>query len=268
MKFNKLRILSIGVFVSSLSTPSFAQETKVEPLITDRPDATESATPIQKGFIQIETGAFYESNEQHNIKFKKHTYNTTLVRYGLLDNLELRLGWDVSEEKIENKHQIEISSGLSPLLLGFKTGIAKENGLLPEIGVLGHLYLPFTASEDYKPKTTGVDLIFSFSHTISEKSSFAYNLGASWQDDSAKASYIYSIAYSQSITDKIDTYIELFGDFPEKNKANHFWNTGITYLISNNFQLDCSVGTSITKGQDILLSIGASFRIPSKTNKT
>ncbi|WAC01178.1 transporter [Lacinutrix neustonica] len=50
--------------------------------------------------------------------------------------------------------------------------------------------------------------------------------------------------------------------YRENNKANHLWDAGITYLISNNIQLDATVGTSITTGQDILISTGVSFRIP------
>ncbi len=59
--------------------------------------------------------------------------------------------------------------------------------------------------------------------------------------------------------------MELYGDFPEDNKANHLWDAGITYLASNAVQLDATVGTSFTRGQDLLLSAGISIRIPTKT---
>jgi hypothetical protein len=246
----------------------FAQEEQqtLESLITDRPDQTESPNAMPKGFLQVETGAGFETFEDSNIKTEDFTLNTTLIRYGLLDNLELRLGWDFVEgkTKLNGNTLNNVASGFSPLLFGFKTGITKEKGVFPEIGFLGHLSLPFTASTDYKPETTGVDFRFSFAHTLSEKSGLAYNLGAAWGNDSPEAAYVYTLVYGYSITEKLGTYMELYGDFPEGNKANHLWDAGFTYLISDNFQLDISGGTSITKGQDVMIGTGISFRLPTK----
>jgi len=258
-----LKTLTLAtVFVSTTFT--FAQEDNaLGALITDRPDATESPTAVGKGFIQIETGAFYESFEDNNFKIENFTLNTMLVRYGLLDNLELRLGYDYTDSKLKfNGNVMESLTSFSPLLLGFKTTIAKEKGAMPEIGFLGHLNLPFSVNKQLRPKNTGIDFRFSFAHTLSEKSSLSYNIGAQWENDNPEAAYLYTLAYGYSLTKKIGAYVELYGDFPENNKANHLWDAGLTYLISNNIQLDATVGSSITKGQDFLLSAGVSFRIP------
>lgn len=136
---------------------------------------------------------------------------------------------------------------------------------MPEIGFLGQFYLPFTAGKDYKPETTGVDVILALEHTLSKSSSIGYNFGAAWMDDSSEALFIYSIAYGLEITEKLGAFVELYGDFSQNNRANHYWDAGLTYLISNNLQLDASVGTSITKGQDLFLNAGISYRIPKRT---
>lgn len=263
---NKIIILLIAIVAMNANAQEEVAEKDYGTIITDRPDQTESPNAMPKGFLQVETGAGFETFEDNNIKTEDFTLNTTLIRYGLLDNLELRLGWDFVEGKTKfNGNTLNnIASGLSPLLFGFKTEIAKEKGVFPEIGFLGHLSLPFTASTDYRPETTGVDFRFSFAHTLSEKSSLAYNLGATWGNDSPEAAYIYTLVYGYSITDKLGTYIELYGDFPEDNKANHLWNAGFTYLINDNFQLDILGGTSITEGQDLMIGAGISFRIPTK----
>jgi len=267
MKFNKPR----QFFISKLLFISFitihAQESEsLGALITDRPDATESPNVMPKLVFQVETGTFYESFEENNIKSENFTYNTTLVRFGILKNLELRLGWDFVKEKsiVDGNSLNDDSSGFNPLLFGIKTSISKENGILPEIGLLAHIYLPFTASKDYKLEYTAVDFRFAFANTLSENSNLSYNLGGFWGNNSSEASFIYSVAYGYSITNKLGVYAELYGDLPENSKANHLWDAGLTYLISNNVQLDATVGTSITKGQDLLLSSGVSFRIPYK----
>lgn len=265
----KSTLFLIAILALSLSFFAQEEEQTLASLITDRPDQTESPNAMPKGFLQIETGLAFETFEDNNIKTENNTLNTTLIRYGLLDNLELRLGWDFVEgkTKVNNNTLDNVSNGFSPLLFGFKTGITKENGCLPEIGFLGHLSLPFLASTDYKPETTGVDFRFSFAHTLNDKSGLAYNIGAAWGNDSPEAAYIYTLVYGYSISDKLGTFIELYGDFPEDNKANHLWDFGFTYLISTNFQLDMSVGTSITKGQDLMIGAGISYRIPKKNNK-
>lgn len=233
-------------------------------LEADRPDATEASSVVPKGFLQIETGAFYEAFEENSFKIKNTVFNTTLLRYGILDNLELRVGWDFAEQSAEfNGNKLaNVVSGFSPLLLGAKIAIAEENGCFPEIALVGHLQLPFLAGSDYRPETTGVDFRFSFSHTLSENSSLGYNIGAEWGGDSPEATYVYTLAYGHSLTDKLGAYVELYGGLPEDNKSAHLWDAGLTYLLSNNVQLDVSGGTGISDVQDIYLSAGISVRIP------
>ncbi|MFC0603316.1 transporter [Winogradskyella pulchriflava] len=259
---NKQFALLIAICSSSMF--SFSQETDTsEPLVTDRPDATEASSTAGKGVLQFETGGLYESFEENNIQSENYTYNTMLIRYGVLDNLELRLGWDFVEgvTKVNGNKLDNVTSGLSPLLLGMKIDIAEENGCMPEIALIGHVFPVFSASTDYKPEYTGVDFRLSLSHTLSEKSSLGYNLGAEWGNDSPEASAIYTMAYGYSICDKFGFYAELYGDFPEDNSANHYWDAGFTYLASNDLQFDIYGGTSITKGQDLLLGMGLSYRI-------
>lgn len=240
-----------------------AQEETPE-MITDRPDATESPTPVPKGFLQLETGAYYNSFEENTIKTETVGYNTSLFRYGLLDNFELRLGVNFEETRfsINDVESDDVASGFSPLLFGFKIAVLEEKGWVPEIGILGHLYLPFTSGEDYKPETTGADFRFSFAHILSEKSSIGYNLGAQWGNDSRELAYVYTLSYGYSVSKKIGVYAEVYGDLPENSQANHFWDAGLTYSIKPNIQLDATIGKSITEGQDLLLSTGVSVRLP------
>ncbi len=257
-----------NVFVLFLWVLSFgmtAQENEGIPeMITDRPDATESANTLPKKYFQVETGAFFESFETGNFKTQVVGYNTTLLRYGLLENFELRMGWSFEEGRtfIDGKESNNVSSGFSPLLLGMKVAILKENGLLPQIGLIGHVHLPYIASTDYRPETTGIDFRFAFAHSLTENSGLSYNLGAEWGNDSPEAAYIYTLSYARGLTGKLSAYIEIYGDLPENNRTNHFYDAGLTYLLKPNIQLDATVGRSFTEGQDILVSGGVSFRIP------
>ena len=262
MSLQFIKHITITLFMTQVFLPIFAQQERPE-LITDRPDATEAPSVVVRGALQIESGALFTSFEDDVLQTNTTTYNTTLLRFGLLENLELRLGWNFVEQrnKLSTAQEEFIQSGLSPLLLGMKVNITQEKGWLPTIGLIGHLFLPFTASDDFKPQNTSVDFRFAFDHTLSDSSSIAYNLGAQWEADTPGAAYIYTLAYGYSLTDSFGLYAELYGDIPENNSANHYWDAGLTYLVLPNLQLDATVGTSITEGQDILVSAGFSYRI-------
>lgn len=118
------KILSSLSLIYSFSV--FSQEDKsFDALITDRPDQTEASSTVKKGVIQIETGAFFETYEENRIKTENVTYNTTLVRYGVSDNFEFRLGWDFQESTtfVNGQKLNDVTSGFSPLLLGMKVYI-------------------------------------------------------------------------------------------------------------------------------------------------
>lgn len=267
MSTNKF-IISVLFFTTALSMFSQEDNKSFDAIVTDRPDATEASSTVGKGVLQFETGGLYETFEANNTKSENYTYNTMLIRYGILDNLELRLGWNFVEgvTKVNGNKLNNVMSGLTPLLLGMKIDITEENGAMPEIAIIGHVFPVFSASADYRPEYTGIDFRLSLSHTLSEKSSIGYNIGAQWGNDSPEAAAIYTVAYGYSITDKFGMYAELYGDLPEDHSANHYWDAGFTYLASNDLQLDVYFGTSITEGQDLLLGVGFSYRIK-KRNK-
>ncbi|MEP2936662.1 MAG: transporter [Gilvibacter sp.] len=255
-------LLALILFAST--SIAFGQDNQdLGDLITDRPDATESPNTMPAGFFQLETGAFYSEEETGQITTKATTFNTALLRYGILDNLELRLGWNFTEvtTEVAGVETPGVLSGFEPLLLGAKVAIAKENGWMPELGLLGHVYLPLSAGSDFRPETTGVDFRFSMAHTLNERSSIAYNLGAQWGDDSPEAAYVYTLAYGYSLGSGFGIYGELYGDLPEDSESNHYWDAGFTYLLNPNFQLDATIGGSVNADQNILISAGFSYRV-------
>jgi len=257
-------------FLVTTSFGAYAQDAKKNavansPLITDRPDATESPQTVPAGFLQYEGGFMYSNDKAGSNGSEKLVYNTGLFRLGLLDNLELRLGYNVLNEKREILKGVfspREFSGIDPMLLGFKVAIRQGEEGKANLGVLGHVYLPFTASKDFRPDTTAADFRFLVSHSLSEKSSLSYNLGAQWGADSSEIAYIYTLAYGFALSSKWSYYAEVYGDFPEKSKANHSWDTGLTYLLSNAVQLDVTIGSGINTNQTILLAAGLSVRFP------
>lgn len=261
------KVLLATCLLFSIITIAQTSELSQNALITDRPDATESPYTVGKGNFQIETGALFIDDSFDDNDIKTTVYNTALLRYGLSDNFELRLGWDYinSNTKFRGREVFD-ATGFTPLLVGAKIEITDEEGWIPQIGLLGHLRLPFTAVSEFKPEDTGMDFLFSFDHTLNDRAGLAYNLGARIGDDRS-LEYIYSLAYGYSITEKIGAYAEVYGFFPESDQAGHLWDAGMTYLVNNNLQLDATIGTgfqSSNTNQELLFSFGFSYRILKK----
>lgn len=258
-------ILACTIFIFAALT-SQAQESEEGPgeMITDRPDETEAPSPVAKGFLQIESGFYYREWRNNSFTEKEWAYNTTLLRYGIFNDLELRLGTDVVQlrEEVKGQEVERTPAGFEPMLVGAKIGIAEENGFMPEIGFMGHLRLPFAASEQFRPDNLGVDFRLAFMHTINQDSDLSYNVGAEWHDDASDPTYIYTISYGYDLTDDFGLYAEVYGDLQKDESAEHFWDAGIMYQLSQNFQLDAFVGSGINASQHLWTGAGFSWRIP------
>ena len=256
IKFTFLLIMIAGSVKAQVTVPE---------LVTDRPDQTESSSVVPLKSLQVETGFVLENKNNDHNKIKSYAYNTTLLRYGLLSNLELRLGLEYLGNKIKNisSGTEENYSGLSPLHAGFKVNISAEKGWMPEIAFMGAMELPFTANEFYRPSYPAANMRFAFSHTLSDRLELGYNLGVEWDGDSAVPDYFYSIALGAAITDKLGMFLEAYGLIQEENEGEHLLDMGFTYLITPNLQFDISGGIGLNNQTiDNFLSAGLTVRLP------
>lgn len=243
----------ISLFLLFISTTIFSQNQ--EPIQTDRPDQTETPALVPKGMFQIETGFSFQKNEANSTT---QTLPSTLWKYGINDHFELRLITEFTNEKIFDKKV----SGFNPILIGCKIKIADEKGIVPKMSFIGHISLPNAASKEFKSEYFAPEFRFVMQHTLSKKMSFSYNLGAEWDGFSPEPTFIYTVATGYSITEKIGSYIELFGFAPQQQTANHNFDGGFTYLISPNFMVDASAGVGITENApDHYWALGFSFRL-------
>jgi hypothetical protein len=229
--------------------------TQVLPSIqTDRPDQTECPFIVQVNYFQFENGFYYEKSDGHSNKI---VAPTILTRFGINNHFELRL---ITEHSID-KNNLEKIAGINPVLVGFKTRLFEEKGLVPITSFIGHIGIPNLASKDLKKLYYTPEFRFTMQHTISEKQSLSYNIGAEWNGETAEPTFIYTLATGYSINKKIGTYIELYGFIPQIEKPDHRFDTGLTYLFNPNHQLDISGGFGLSKNAaSYYLSLGYSFR--------
>jgi hypothetical protein len=221
----------------------------------DRPDQTETPAIVPKGMIQVESGFSFQKKGSNNYSY---TLPSTLWKYGVNENFELRLITEIISEKNYNEKQ----NGLLPLFIGFKVNLSEEKGIIPKTSLIAHLGLPKMASSNYKTNYLTPEFRFTMQHSLSEKWSLGYNIGAEWDGLTPKPTFVYTLTTGYSIDEKLGSYIELFGFATQNKKTNHNLDGGLTYLITNNFMVDLSSGFGITEVDfEHYFALGISFRL-------
>ena len=234
-------------------------------LVTDRPDQTESAKIVPTKSLQIETGAVIEWSDADN---KSININSTLLRYGMADNFELRFGFGRS---------VDISSLNSgntkdyywlPIDCGFKVFISEQQGWIPRTAFLGNLsYRLNNGNNGFDADYINPSFRFTFANELAGPVSLGYNIGVHWDDveskDRLKASLYFSFAAGISISDQLGYFAEIYGDFSDDQPNPFLFDTGITHLIRPNFQLDFSGGIRLNNNAPRgFISAGFSWLIP------
>ncbi len=252
--FTLFLFLCIQAFAQNELTPPEPPE-----LITDRPDQTESASIVPKGLVQFETGPYLILDDGQRREF---SYNTLLVRTGVLDWLEFRLqgaydGYNYSFDGGEVGDK-----GLAPLVLGTKIKLLEEQGYIPQTAIMYHITLPGTGGEAFQLEDPEHELRANFSHTLSENVELAYNLGAQWEDIK-EAQGMYTLSFAFDISDRVGVFMESFGFLIEDEQNEHSIDGGFTFLVRDNLQLDAYIGRGLTESaDDWLFGAGFSWRVP------
>lgn len=240
------------LLLAASTTSCLAQD--LPSIQTDRPDQTECPFIVPKNYLQFENGFSYEKTHDDA---NEYVVPSTLTKYGINDHFELRL---ITEYVVQNNNSDQ-TSGIVPILVGFKTRLLEEKGIIPLTSFIGHLSLPKLASKSFQTMYYAPEFRFTMQHTLSEKQTLSYNLGAEWDGISPEPTFIYTLTTGYSFSEKISGYIELYGFLPQIQKADHRFDAGINYLCNPNHQLDISGGFGISEtSPDYFVALGYSFR--------
>lgn len=239
-------------------------------LVTDRPDQTESTATVPPGYVQIETG-FTHAQRRQGIDAESDSALETLLRAGLMRDLELRLGMaGYTWAQEDTPDGVARTSGWGDTEMGFKLRLWDERGALPDAALLAGVSLP-SGARGFTSDRLDPAFRFSFSHTLTERLSLGYNVGAAWtsalEEDGAtraSAAFQYTATLGYGVTDRLGAFIEAFGDAPfDSGAPAHSLDGGFTYLIRDNLQADLAIGAGLSKAaDDWFISVGLSYRFP------
>jgi hypothetical protein len=223
-----------------------------EPIVTDRPDFTESSSTVGLGRLQLEMGYTYTSGDDD---FRSHSYPEVLLRIGLFAEwFELRIVQNFASE-FEPPTSVD---GNEDLGLGFKLALTEQKGYLPETGLIVESSIPTghadLTDDELLPAITylyGWDIIpgrldmggeTQFARARDDTGHFYLQMAQSW-------------TFGYGLTEKLGAYTEWFAFFPDGALASdigpeHYLDGGFTYLISNNLQVDIEAGVGLNEHSD------------------
>jgi len=229
---------------------------------TDRPDQTESASTVPKKSLQIEGGFLHELSEMNGIKELRVLVPTTLFRYGLTKGIELRLG--TQYKSIRNRVTQETDDGFNDLELGAKVQLFKKESSTTQIAFSSHLLLP-TGSKQFTNDKLGSINKLAISHALNKFIDLGYNVGYNYFGV-GNGDFTYSLVLGISAFENFGVYIESYGLVIDFKTHVASFDSGITYLLKDNLQLDFSFGTGLNHDMDYL-ALGCSTNIDMKRKR-
>jgi hypothetical protein len=243
---------------------AFARGVTGQPIITDRPDQTESAFIVPAGRLQTEVGVIFE---RHSFDGKESVHTVAiplvLLRYAIHPNAELRAELEYLRVRHKSSTGDLIEHGLAPLTFGTKLRIFKEKGFRPETAFILHLTIPGTGAKNFPTDYTAPSFRFTMLNTLGDRFALSYNIGEEWDGFSGKPTGTYTGSLGFSASERIGLFIETYGFITSGERPDHRLDGGATYLIAPNIQADVSAGIGITKvSPNFFVGGGLSFRIP------
>ncbi len=255
-----LRPLTAWALLTALTAlPCTAQE---DPLVTDRPDFTESALSVLPGVVQVEAGYTLTRDDAVN----GHSLGEVLLRIGALPRTEVRIGLNSFAWTNDPGDDV---SGTEDISVGVKVALAPGGTdgfqlLQPSIALLVNTTLPTGADgigeDDLQPAAT-----LAMAWELSDRLGLGANasVAAASQDGDRFGQFSGSLSVGAGLAERVGAYGEYFVIAPPgpDDEATGFLNGGLTFLASNDFQLDVRGGFSVHGVEtDLFFGVGLATR--------
>ncbi len=256
------------VFGFTVGLPSWSTAQTPGPLVTDRPDQTESTAIVPPGYVQLELGNLLAGADSTEML----TIAPALLRIGVAPRVEARIGFaGWVRTSVTRMASTSSESGIGSLDLGFKVQVAEGNGLTPSVALLGKVLVPI-GTEGVRAERADPGIRIAVSHVLSERVGVGYNVGveASSVDRgdgtlATEAAAPYTLAVGVGLVERVGMFVEGFGSvgLSDGVASSHLFDAGFTLQLATNVQLDTSGGVRWAgDADDWFVGLGLSVRVP------
>ncbi len=262
-------------FLDDFFKPRECQRNPLEERIeTERHDFTQSAVTVGHRVVQIESGYTYFYKDNGEEIESGHAFPETLLRIGLSEDIEFRLGWnygwafiDVEPDRI----------GATDLRYSMKLQLTRESrgSLLPTSAVVLGGSAP-TGGEAFSTGRVDFGLEYIYQWDLSERTTLAGPTGAGTNgfrdlaflgEEQGKNDFtaiFQSVPFGLELSERNTLYSEWFGVFSsgrEEEYSISVFNMGVDHYITNNFVIDFRAGVGLTEdSDDFFMGFGGGYR--------
>lgn len=245
-----------------------------EPIETDRPDFTESTSAVPRAHAQLEGGYTFTYDREKRTRTRSHTAPELLFRAGLLDDFELRVGWE-GYAWMDDQHPGETrvgrpitiddwSQGGADQYLGFKWKLLDQEGPRPDFAIIPAITVP-TGGGGFSSGDVDPEIKLAWGYDLTDRLGLAgnVNLGAPTDNRERFLQTAASASLSYALLDNVGAYFEYYGFYPNSRGSDcaHALNTGLTWRITPNLQLDWRIGGGLNEeADDFFTGIGFAVR--------
>lgn len=258
-------ILLLLLLFAKVSLQAQEDENTSSSINTDRPgEGTDSPFLLPVGSIQFENGFFLQYDEiEAGREIQNFSLPIGLIRYGILPNLELRLGYGyLYQNETSSRDPAQEISGFDAVSIGAKIFITKQKNLLPQMSLITSLTLPSTGKTKFQSDYLAPTIRLLAGHSINDWLGITTNFDLNWDNELTQAIVGYAVSFDYSFSNRWGGFTEFYGYLPEKGENEHLFNAGLIYLINNDFQLDASAGFAFSQNApDFFVSAGFAFRL-------
>lgn len=249
----KCRRALIFIFLAGLVThPAWGQD---QTITSERPQETKSSETVGKNRLQVESGFTYTHDNFLDI-FTWRTFTfPTLIRFGILEPLELRVGGDMyhirkTTDHVPSGRNDFVETGFADLVFGAKARFLKNEGWRPSLGALFEVRTP-TGQAPFRADGWDSSFTLLADWKLPGRFSVGTNLGLlapkRYEVDGRllfTCAYGVGVGYTPSFwEERLRLFLESAGfvafddDFPDLHKIN----TGFRFALRPNLQLDSFV---------------------------
>lgn len=212
------------------------------PIETDRPDFTETAVVVPKGWTQLEMGYTYRDLDGGSL----HLAPELLARLGTGKNTEVRIGIPSYGMAEVNGRDI---TGFGDAYLGLKIQSGPLNNgdefaLIPGV-IFPSGHGPLTSAK------TDAELRAVWSRDLNDRHGIAAMANGIWTTDGdGKRVGVYqqTVVFSEALDERRTVFYEYMGVFSRHAEPGHIVHGGLTFKHGRDAQWDVHLGVTLSGG--------------------
>jgi hypothetical protein len=221
---------------------------------TDRPDQTDGASVVDEKSLQFETQFYYNKFSSGKLAL----ISSSLLRYGLLKNVEARLLVEQGQER--DLFISETTQGIYPLALSTKIVLLKDKPVMPDLSFISYLHLPLTSEK-------GNYGFWSPLFTLAlekELNKLTVAANGTYKHEAFEKVWVWqaSTELKYELSDRLSVFAEYFAQYAPDDAPQHNADGGLLFYLSPDWLVHLAYGhTLFTTESNYFGNAGMAFRI-------